>query len=432
MDLRQDLSTDSCQYVVLSFADGTSLANTNPFSIAAELRRLVGDVEAAKPTSTGHLRIKTKTKNQALKLLAQDRFMDRPASFDYPDILNSVEAFAYAPSLTEVTEDELLRELKTQGVIGITRLRPKSGKANPGIRFRFRGQTSPPELRAGFEDIPLRPWRRSPLLCRRCAAYGHPAKHCRSETLRCLRCSGSHCTDDCDSGALLCPHCEERHAAWDRRCAVLAAFFAKQDGASQNTAHQELVRKKTDAATQTKLAFKTSVASGPHQPTTRLIEIQTDDLPVLAGMATLIQEEEDPEDHSTSGHRLDHRNFHQQEETELPPAARTRSSCQTITRPIATGAQLEPTTESDRPELNDPDLLPKTKKPNRPDDEHCHHFKYEDGTEPLRTVTRLYRYEAAVRVVDLDLRPGTKAHRAASRGFYFDRSFGRRLYLQMT
>ena len=84
-----------------------------------------------------------------------------------------------------------------------------------------------------------------------------------------------------------------------------------------------------------------------------------------------------------------------------------------------------------RPELEDEDLFPK-KKSSKDDEDHQYKFKYQDGTEPLRPITHLYRFAEAVRVVDLDLRPGRKANRAATNGYYFDRISGKRLYLQPT
>ena len=124
---------------------------------------------------------------------------------NWPDKLNTIEAFAYAPSLTDCTEDELLAELQEQGVIGVTRLRSTNAEPHPGMKFRFQGKTHPRTIKVGFEDFKLRLWKPSPQLCRRCAAYGHSAKTCRASTLRCLRCSDSHATD-CKNKTLHAAH----------------------------------------------------------------------------------------------------------------------------------------------------------------------------------------------------------------------------------
>ena len=110
---------------------------------------------------------------------------------------------------------------------------------------------------------------------------------------------------------------------------------------------------------------------------------------------------------------------------------RQDTRCAVVPPPVPErpGRRTPTNTEDTRPELTDPDLLPEVQKTNQAENDHQHVFKYEDGSRPTRTVTRLFRYEVSVRVIDLDLRPGTKANRAATRGFYFDHTYGRRLYL---
>ena len=78
--------------------------------------------------------------------------------------------------LINVSDEEIIIELRSQGVIRIRRLRPKNGKTNAHIRLTFFGKTPPTEIRAGIQDIAIKPWIRSPMLCRHCARYGHTAK----------------------------------------------------------------------------------------------------------------------------------------------------------------------------------------------------------------------------------------------------------------
>ena len=66
---------------------------------------------------------------------------------------STVEAYAYSPSLSGVPDEELLAGLAEQGVVGVTRLRKRNDQPNPGIRFRFRGGTFPPKIRAGFRGF---------------------------------------------------------------------------------------------------------------------------------------------------------------------------------------------------------------------------------------------------------------------------------------
>ena len=420
--------------ILVFFRDGEDFATTNPFKIAAEIRRLVGEIEAARPDSKGNLLVTTKTRRQTETLLEQDRFMDRAVQIDCPIRYNSVEAYIYAPTLTEVDDEEIITELRDQGVIGVYRLRPTHGKTNPGLRLTILGKTIPPHIRAGFQDIPLRPWRRSPLLCRRCASYGHSQKHCRAGYLRCLRCSGEHSTDNCEAAASRCPHCEGNHPAWDRRCATLQAFFQKQETPAmrapatlEDAATQTAPTTTRDAAT-TSAPRTCSAATGPGpEPDRKSTASQTDKLPVFHGTATIIDEEEEeersPDQDNIEEHRWDYRTQIDQGDAELPPAARTRSTYKRDPPP-------QKTNQDEHPELEDPELMPKPKRTTKQEDDHQHVFTFHNGYRPAGTVTHLYRYNKAVRVIDLDLRPGTKAHQAASKGFYFDQPGGLRLFLQ--
>ena len=155
--------------VLLTYANGEVFTYVNPFKIADEIRRLVGEVESARPDRRGNLIITTFARQQTEILLQQDHFLNQKTTFDSPRELNSTEAHAFAPTLIDV-EDDIIKELRNQGVIGVTRLRPKNGQKQAGLRIRILGNSIPAEIRAGFQDIALRPWRITPLLCRRCAA----------------------------------------------------------------------------------------------------------------------------------------------------------------------------------------------------------------------------------------------------------------------
>ena len=70
-------------FILVEYEDGDSFATTSPFEIAAAIRHLVGEVEAAKPTTAGKLLIKTKNQDRADILLKQDLFLEKKADFSY-------------------------------------------------------------------------------------------------------------------------------------------------------------------------------------------------------------------------------------------------------------------------------------------------------------------------------------------------------------
>ena len=413
--------------VTVSYANGDTFTNTSPFLIAAEIRRLVGEVEAARPNAKGNLQITTRNRQQTEALLHLTEFLNKEAEFDCPIRLNSVEAYVYAPSLTDVTEEDIITELRDQGVIGVYRLRPSRGKTNPGLRLTIIGKTVPSKIRAGFEDIATRPWKRSPLLCRGCASYGHTIRHCRAAYRRCLRCAGPHGADDCEATGSRCPHCGGGHPAWDRRCPHLQAYFEKQE---KPAAPAPARPPSTEATTQTDdtkpetYSRYTECRAPPSTSTTA----QTDDLPIFEGPVTFVeapQEDRNRQQQSApteSERRWGHRTT-APPSAELPPAAGTRANYKART-------QQKQAVFEEHPEMEDPELMPREKRTTRRDEDHQFIFIYKDGSRPTGTVTHLFRFEVAVRVVDLNLRPGTRAFKAACNGFYFDRKEGQRLYLQ--
>ena len=401
--------------VTLKFSDSESFIGISPFLIAREIRTLVGEVLSAKPLATGELRIKTATQDQSERLLRTVRFLKKNITCQPSDRLRTTDAFAFAPSLVGVPQDELLAELSSQGVVGAYRLRPRNGKPNPGIRLTFSGASFPASIRAGFEDINLRPWLRNPLLCRHCSKYGHTAKHCRTQGARCLRCSQDHSTDDCESTDKRCPHCGGGHAAWERSCPVLQDHFKKEaDKILKQPRPEEPKATTTSTASQTvPEATKQATKNVSNQAKICQMDMTTQTRPSTLEDASIqtevdaLQEDNDDDTGQESANTGDH---------------------QTAQPPLQTRLQrLQPPTN---PELSDPELFPTPRLQACPEDQHPYVFLYADGSQPPHPTTRLFRYEQSVRVVDLDLRPRTKANRAATNGFFFDGSYGRILYLK--
>ena len=84
-------------------------------------------------------------------MLLLERFLEEPVSMEPAERQDTTEGLAYAPSLINVS-DEIILELRSQGVIGVRRLRPKNGKTNANTRLTFSGKTPPTEIRTGFQD----------------------------------------------------------------------------------------------------------------------------------------------------------------------------------------------------------------------------------------------------------------------------------------
>ena len=212
-----DAIPDGPSFHLVTMVDGSKFHRFSPFKIHRWIKSHVSEtqVDHAKPLRSGALLVKVLDRTTAIILHGLSDFLGMAITVRAADRMNTVEALAHAPSLTTVDEQEILEELQPQGVVGVQRLRPRQGRPSPLLRLKFAGHSYPSSIRAGFEVIELRLWVRPPLLCRKCARYGHGSRACRAKTARCLKCAGPHHTDSCEAAHRHCPQCEGPHAAWE-------------------------------------------------------------------------------------------------------------------------------------------------------------------------------------------------------------------------
>ena len=230
----------SSAFLLLKYHDGTSFGGVNPFKVAEELDSITDGVASAKAIRSGALLVRTYNSAQTAALLGIQSFLGKEVDTQLATHLNTTDAVAYVPTLLDVEDEQIVRELASQGVIGVQRLKPKNGRRNALIRFRFHGLSHPETINIGYDTHQLRLWIRSPAMCRRCARFGHTTSSCKSTHLRCLQCSGDHATDNCTADTYrLCPHCSGPHAAWDRTCPALLEQLQRAEEVQQASARED-------------------------------------------------------------------------------------------------------------------------------------------------------------------------------------------------
>ena len=424
--------------ILMSRPDGTPLRG-NPFAIIREIRSICdSEVEKTKQLGSGKILISTFNKDQSSALLSCQTMLGKPVSAVLATNLMSSQGLIHCPDLSDLSDEELLTELAPQGVIEVQRLKSKDRTPNPLIRLRFKGLDLPRKLLCGYLSVPVRPWIQLPRQCRRCWKLGHSMRSCRRKETVCGQCSArdSHPTGDCTS-VPKCPLCSGPHPAWDRNsCPVWKT--TKRDTRERapfqppplnSTAWPPLESQhrtmqpppaRTDASVQTDGEVMAPKATAvPVQTQTETASSQTTDASTQTTKLTTFD--------STSQTRPA-RLVSAEVQTDTPDSPTPTTDPDDFgcsrSRPFTRGytASFQPDSPRNDTDDPDPDLIPKRRPRGEipPPDIGSLKFEYASGRRLSYPPSTLYWFDHEIRLYDLDLRPESKAYRAAVAGFYFD------------
>lgn len=224
------------KYITIRRNDNNSFVNISPFIIKKTIDHACdGEVESCKKTRDGSLLIKTKNTLQATKLLKLKLMTTMEITASEHKSLNCTKGVIYCNELRNISEDEILEELKTQKVTEIRKIlrkQPSNTEDNNSmltetglIIITFATHKLPEQLRIGYEAVRVRPYIPQPLRCRNCLRFGHPTTACKSTEI-CTVCSNTKHTNEnehCENqkSCLNCknnPETDHQHSPLDRKC----------------------------------------------------------------------------------------------------------------------------------------------------------------------------------------------------------------------
>ncbi|KAF0305785.1 hypothetical protein FJT64_022659 [Amphibalanus amphitrite] len=148
-------------FILIKKTRGGNFLHTNPFSLRRAIDSICGTVKSVKALRTGPLLVETFHRNQTDALLASTSLKETPVSAILADRLNAVEGSVRSEALTELSNAELLEELKDQGVCRVQRLRSRDVKTlgpNPTVVCRVVGAAGTKEAsdKASEDDLMTR------------------------------------------------------------------------------------------------------------------------------------------------------------------------------------------------------------------------------------------------------------------------------------
>ena len=115
-------------------------------------------------------------KKQIENLLRLKKFHDHKVQVSLHASLNICNGVVRCPDLKGVSKEEIIEEMREQGVIYVRRIKARSNDAlNDTNTFEFTFDTSvlPKQLNVAFLRVSVDPYIPNPLRCYACQVFGH-------------------------------------------------------------------------------------------------------------------------------------------------------------------------------------------------------------------------------------------------------------------
>ena len=206
--------------MMMSGDDEKSLSRLSTFAIQKGIQGLVGEPKTIKRLRSGDLLIEVDRESHSTKLLKITELANVPVKVSPHRTLNTSKGVLRTPELKNTTREELIDQLKQQGVTDARMVTIKKNdviiKVNTAI-LTFNRPTPPATIKVGFERCNVQPYVPSPLRCFKCQQFGHHQDSCKREKV-CGQCAQPDHQDTGCTTKAKCANCNGNHPAFSKDC----------------------------------------------------------------------------------------------------------------------------------------------------------------------------------------------------------------------
>ncbi|GBN40489.1 hypothetical protein AVEN_275199-1 [Araneus ventricosus] len=194
----------------------------SPFLVEKAITATVGDVKSTKKLRSGDLLVEVQSRKQSEQIVNLKTFSNIPVTVSPHASLNSSKGVVTCGELLNVTTEEILKELQSQGLSHVRRISiRRDGQLlnTKHLILTFDSAKLPEHIKAGYMRLSVRAYIPNPLRCFNCQRFGHSKTSCRG-TLTCARCAEvGHESTDC-TRAEKCVNCKGEHTSFSRNCSA--------------------------------------------------------------------------------------------------------------------------------------------------------------------------------------------------------------------
>ena len=217
-----EVRNENARKLVLSSSE-VNLCKLSPFLIKKVIDNFIGRPKMVRKLKTDQLLIITASSQQTKKLLQIKKFHTWSVNVKTPFNMNTVKEVVSYPGFNTLTDEEIVKDMEDQNVIGCRHFKWKNRTTNiiePSntVILTFKTETLPVEIDIGYEKRNVRQYIPSPLRCFNCFQFGHISDNCTNHSI-CSKCtSTTHTSQDCTSSVEKCTNCNETHNAFSKDC----------------------------------------------------------------------------------------------------------------------------------------------------------------------------------------------------------------------
>ena len=206
--------------LISSLNENLPLSKVSPFIIKKKIEDISKEFDSISLLRDGSILVLARNEYVAELFLQKKKLGNEyPVSIKLHESLNSVKGIIYAPCLIHVPDNEIIEELKSQGVASIYKYtRTVDGKQSPTGKMvvTFDLFRLPESLDVAWYKVKVTPYIPNPMRCKNCQLLGHTQKRCKNNP-SCGVCNlPPHQPIECTRK--MCANCLADHTSFDNSC----------------------------------------------------------------------------------------------------------------------------------------------------------------------------------------------------------------------
>ena len=198
------------------------VSDLSPFAIEKSIQAIAGHPKSIKRLKSGDLLLEVEKKAHITNLLKTKKLFDLKVKISLHGSLNTSKGVIRCQDLGPCTDDEILDNLKSEGVMHVRNIQVRrNGVLKPTHTYvlTFNTPILPKKIKAAYLSVNVEVYIPNPLRCYNCQVFGHHEDNCLKKPI-CGNCGGEkHCSDvrNCSETAK-CANCNGNHPVSSRDC----------------------------------------------------------------------------------------------------------------------------------------------------------------------------------------------------------------------